>query len=55
MDTRFRAVPAPAVVSNAAVPSAIARERSYAARNYDPLPRAIRDVAAQHAHFRPYR
>ena len=38
MDTRFRAVPAPAVVSNAAVPSAIARERSYAARNYDPLP-----------------
>jgi len=38
MDTRFRAGPAPAVGSNAAVPPAIACERRYAARNYDPLP-----------------
>ncbi len=36
MDTRFPAGAKPA--SGVAVPSAIARERRYAARNYDPLP-----------------
>ena len=36
MDTRFPAGATPA--SGVAVPSAIARERRYAARNYDPLP-----------------
>ena len=36
MDTRFPAGAKPA--SGIAVPSAIARERRYAARNYDPLP-----------------
>ena len=38
MDTVFRARPAPAVHRNAAACPAIARERHYAARNYDPLP-----------------
>jgi len=38
MDTLFRAGPAPAVDSNAAALPAIARERRYAAHNYDPLP-----------------
>jgi ornithine--oxo-acid transaminase len=37
MDTRFPAGTAP-VASTSAVPQAIARERRYAARNYDPLP-----------------
>ena len=37
MDTRFPAGAAP-VASASAVPHAIARERRYAARNYDPLP-----------------
>jgi ornithine--oxo-acid transaminase len=37
MDTRFPAGAAPAA-NTSAVPQAIARERRYAARNYDPLP-----------------
>ena len=38
MDTRFRPGPAPAVDSNDAARNAIARERRYAAHNYEPLP-----------------
>ena len=40
MDTRFSGGASP-VLGASAVPTAIARERRYAARNYDPLPVAV--------------
>ena len=52
MDTRFR-TSAPAV-SGASASSAIARERRYAARNYDPLPVVLaRDAALGFAEWVP--